>query len=139
MTPEEIKQKRKVYTKTYYEKNKEICNERTKNHPSCKIAREKYRNKPETKAKIRNRKLIENYGITTEDFEKMLKEQNFCCAGCGTHQNELNKILNIDHNHKTGFVRGLLCGNCNRALGLIKDNLETLNKLIKYLEKSYVS
>jgi DNA repair exonuclease SbcCD ATPase subunit len=140
MTPEEkIKQKRKEYAKRYYEKNKEICKERTKNHPSCKTAREKYRNKPETKQRIRNQKLLDNYGITNRDYEEMLENQGFCCDGCGTHQNELDKKLNVDHDHKTGTIRGLLCGNCNRALGLVKDNVETLVKLKKYLEKSYVS
>jgi len=140
MTPEEKnKQKRREYAKKYYEKNKEICKERTKNHLSCKKAREKYRNKPETKARIRNKKLLDNYGITNKDYEKMLEKQNFCCAGCGTHQNELTNKLNVDHDHKTGLVRGLLCGNCNRALGLVKDSLEILTKLHKYLEKSHVS
>ena len=126
-------------TKRYYEKNKEACKERTKNHLSCKTAREKYRNKPETKQRIRNQKLLENYGITNQDYEKMLEDQHFCCVGCGLHQNELSKKLNVDHDHKTGTIRGLLCGNCNRALGLVKDNVETLVKLKKYLEKSHVS
>jgi hypothetical protein len=140
MTPEEVKkQKRQQYAKTYYENNREICKERTKNHPSCKLAREKYRNKPETKARIRNRKLLIEYGMTNDDYEQMLVNQQFCCAGCGTHQNDLTKKLNVDHNHTTGNVRGLLCGNCNRALGLLKDNMETLLRLHQYLEKSYVS
>ena len=137
MTPEELKkQKRKEYSKTYYEKNKEVCKQRTKEHPSCKAAREKYRNKPETKEKIRNQKLLMNYGLTNKDYEEMLEKQGYCCLGCGLHQNQLEKKLNVDHNHATGAVRGLLCGNCNRALGLLKDNLETLVRLHKYLEQS---
>ena len=140
MTPEEkSKLKRKEYAKRYYEKNKEACKERTKNHPSCKTAREKYRNKPETKQRIRNQNLLENYGITNQDYEKMLEDQHFCCLGCGLHQNEISKKLNVDHDHKTGIIRGLLCGNCNRALGLVKDSIKTLVKLQKYLEKSHVS
>jgi hypothetical protein len=138
MTPEEkLKEKRKEYSKKYYEKNKEVCKERTKNHISCKTARDNYRNKPEVKEKNRNRRLIQNYGMNNEDYEKLLELQHFCCAGCGTHQNELEKKLNVDHDHKTGIVRGLLCGNCNRALGLIKDNLQTLIILHQYLEKSH--
>ena len=140
MTPEEkMKQKRREYSKKYYEKNKEVCKERTKNHASCKTAREKYRNKPEIKEKTRNNRLTQNYGMTNQDYEQMLELQNFCCAGCSTHQNELTKKLHVDHDHKTGIVRGLLCGNCNRALGLIKDKLETLTKLHQYLEKSNAS
>jgi len=138
MTPEEkLKQKRKEYSKKYYEKNKEICKERTKSHASCKTARDNYRNKPEVKEKNRNRRLVNAYGMTNEDYEKLLELQHFCCAGCGTHQNELDKKLNVDHDHKTGIIRGLLCGNCNRALGLVKDNLQTLTRLHQYLEKSH--
>ena len=130
------KQKRKESSKKYYEENKEACKQRTKEHPSCIAAREKYRNKPETKDKIRNWRLLQNYGITNQDYEQMLENQGFCCAGCGLHQNILEKKLHVDHNHVTGRVRGLLCGNCNRALGLVKDNLETLVRLQEYLEKS---
>jgi len=130
------KQKRKESSKKYYEENKEACKQRTKEHPSCIAAREKYRNKPETKDKIRNWRLLQNYGITNQDYEQMLENQGFCCAGCGLHQNILEKKLHVDHDHVTGRVRGLLCGNCNRALGLVKDNLETLVRLHEYLEKS---
>ena len=136
MNPEDLaKQKRKESSKKYYEENKEACKQRTKEHPSCIAAREKYRNKPETKDKIRNWKLLQNYGITNQDYEQMLENQGFCCAGCGLHQNILEKKLHVDHDHVTGRVRGLLCGNCNRALGLVKDNLETLVRLHEYLEK----
>ena len=61
MNPEDLaKQKRKESSKKYYEENKEACKQRTKEHPSCIAAREKYRNKPETKDKIRNWKLLQN-------------------------------------------------------------------------------
>jgi hypothetical protein len=137
MNPEDlVKQKRKESSKKYYEENKEACKQRTKEHPSCIAAREKYRNKPETKDKIRNWRLLQTYGITNQDYEQMLENQGFCCAGCGLHQNILEKKLNVDHDHVTGKVRGLLCGNCNRALGLVKDNMETLVRLQEYLEKS---
>ena len=140
MTPENLtKQTRKEYAKKYYDNNKEACKQRTKEHPSCIAAREKYRNKPETKERIRNYRLLQNYGITNQDYEQMLEDQGFCCAGCGLNQNILEKKINVDHDHITGKVRGLLCGSCNRALGLIKDNLETLVKLQKYLEKSNVA
>ncbi len=137
MNPEDLaKQRRKEADKKYYEQNKEACKKRTKEHPSCIAAREKYRSKPETKDRIRNWRLLQNYGITNQDYEQMLADQGFCCAGCGLHQNILEKKLNVDHDHITGKIRGLLCGSCNRALGLVKDNIETLVRLHKYLEKS---
>ena len=132
MTPDE---KRKESAKRYYEANKEKCKERTKEHPACKAAREKYRNKPEVKEQRRNYRLLQTYGITNKDYEKKLEEQQFCCAGCGLHQNETNKKFNVDHCHESGLIRGLLCGNCNRGLGLLKDNKQTLLALYSYLEK----
>ncbi len=55
------------------------------------------------------------------------------CKGC---DKESNRTLNVDHDHETGKIRGLLCGNCNRGIGLLGDNIETLQNLIKYLEES---
>lgn len=129
------KEKRKEYSSRYYEKHKEEVKKRTKEHPSCIKARENYRKKPETQALYRNNMLMKTYGITSEDYERMLEEQEFCCAGCNTHQLELKQRLHVDHDHETGVVRGLLCGNCNRALGLVKDNIKTLQSLINYLGK----
>lgn len=134
MTPE-LKQKRKEYTKRYYEKNKETILAKGKESPAAKAARKRYREKPETKEKQRQYRLINIYGITVEEYEELLISQNYKCAGCATHQAELTKTLNVDHDHDTGEVRGLLCGNCNRALGLVKDNTKTLLNLITYLEK----
>ena len=62
----------------------------------------------------------------------MLKIQNGKCAICGERK---DKTLVVDHNHKTGEVRGLLCGHCNHVLGFAKDNINILNKMIDYLTK----
>lgn len=56
------------------------------------------------------------------------------CAGCGTHQLQLNHRLCADHDHKTGIFRALLCRECNRALGLTRDNLQTLLNLRALVE-----
>jgi 5-methylcytosine-specific restriction endonuclease McrA len=127
------KEKKKEYSSRYYEKHKEDIKKKTKERPSSICAREKYRSKPETKARNRANLLFKTYGITVEEYERMLENQKHCCAGCGTHQLELKQRLHVDHDHETGVVRGLLCGNCNRALGLVKDNPKTLQSLINYL------
>lgn len=48
--------------------------------------------------------------------------------------NNINKVLCVDHNHKTGEIRGLLCGLCNSGIGHFKDKIKLLKKAIKYLE-----
>ena len=127
--------KRKESDLKYYEKHKEKILLKNKESPLAKAAREKYRNKPETKEKSRNYRLFRDYGITINDYELLLTSQKYQCAGCGVHQAELELSLCVDHDHATGEVRGLLCGGCNRALGLVKDNTQTLANLIRYLSK----
>lgn len=87
---------------------------------------------------IQTRYLMRNYGIKLSDYERMLESQkNLCaiCGGTGFRMAEHHKLyLVVDHCHTTGKVRGLLCHNCNRALGLLKDSKETLGNAIQYLE-----
>ncbi len=66
--------------------------------------------------------------ISDSIYEELMKVTH--CQGCGI---ELKRKC-IDHDHKTGKVRGVLCHNCNTSLGLLKDDLTTLRNLIKYLE-----
>ena len=72
------------------------------------------------------------FGLTTEAFSAMIVEQNSTCKICGVGFEEKVKPQ-IDHNHETGKVRGLLCRNCNTSLGLLKENTETLRSMINYL------
>jgi hypothetical protein len=76
------------------------------------------------------------YGITLADYEQMLHEQNYKCAICGNEDEVEGRRLAIDHCHNSGKVRGLLCGKCNRALGLFYDNQELLENAISYLKKN---
>lgn len=79
------------------------------------------------------------YGITLEEYEALLAAQDGVCAVCGNGDREVHyrsgkqRMLAVDHDHVTGRVRGLLCNNCNRALGLLKDDLQILRKMIDYL------
>jgi uncharacterized secreted protein with C-terminal beta-propeller domain len=75
------------------------------------------------------------YGVTADQYNFMFVSQNGCCAICKTHQSELKRRLDVDHNHKTGKVRGLLCNPCNTTLGNIKDSTVTLETMISYLKK----
>ena len=75
------------------------------------------------------------YGITHADYVRLLEEQGGRCACCPTTAEETQHgWLDIDHNHDTGEVRGLLCNSCNRGIGLAKDSRQTINNWIEYLE-----
>lgn len=74
----------------------------------------------------------------------MFTEQGGVCAICNqpeTHTSSRSrrvKMLAIDHDHKTGHIRGLLCNNCNRAIGLLGDDIETLLNAVEYLRSNGV-
>ena len=116
-TPEKRKQtlakynnseKRKADMKEYYAKNKE---------------------------QSINKGLMKNYGITLIDYNRMLAEQKDCCYICKSHKNNFNKRLHVDHNHKTGKVRALLCHYCNATIGNAKEDLKRLTGVITYLKE----
>jgi len=74
---------------------------------------------------------LKRYGITLIDYDLMFARQNGLCAICD--QPSTDKRLNIDHCHKSGEVRGLLCGHCNRAIGLLRDNTQNALNAYRYL------
>lgn len=74
------------------------------------------------------------YGITTEQYKQMLVDQNNLCKICNLPESS-GRELYVDHNHLTNEVRGLLCNQCNTALGKFKDNPELLRSAIKYLTR----
>lgn len=84
-----------------------------------------------------NAYLMRTYGISLIEYEKMHEKQKGLCAICkgeGFVMKECHSLkLVVDHCHKGGHVRGLLCHNCNRALGLLKDCPTALSNAIKYL------
>ena len=92
--------------------------------------------------KNRDYNLQYRYGITLEEYNTMLEEQNGECAVCGTddpkgRQSGRGKVKGfyVDHNHETGEIRGLLCNNCNRSIGLFNDDPSILEKAVLYLRK----
>lgn len=75
------------------------------------------------------------YGITLAEYDRLLVQQNYCCAICNIPQEKLSRRLDIDHNHKSGQVRGLLCSSCNTTLGKINEDIPTAESLVSYLKK----
>lgn len=89
-------------------------------------------------ASMKNR--LRRYGITPEDAQKLWETQSGKCAICGEQMvghgyksSVKGAKAHLDHSHKTGRVRGYLCGNCNRGMGYLGDSIENLRSAILYL------
>jgi len=86
--------------------------------------------------RVKNRVLKYSYGITLEDYNEMLAIQNGVCAICN-QSCTTGRRLCVDHDHKTGKVRGLLCNDCNSGIGKLKDSSEILKNAANYLDKHF--
>lgn len=73
------------------------------------------------------------YGLSESSYKELIEVQNNLCAICG--KKDEGKVLCVDHDHKTGQVRGLLCNNCNIGLGNLKDDIQIFQSAIEYLHK----
>jgi|MudIll2142460700_1097286.scaffolds.fasta_scaffold04225_4 hypothetical protein len=106
----------------------------------CKTCRYEKLNKPTKYGLPRTHKdydkaayLDRFYGISLDIWDKLFHDQEGTCAICNE---EFKDKINVDHDHITGKVRGLLCDKCNRALGQFNDDINKLKNAIKYLENS---
>lgn len=93
------------------------------------------RNPGKAKADSRRHRLKSVYGITPQQYDDLLKKQQKRCAICRCAEKRGENFA-VDHCHKTGKVRGLLCRSCNLALGLVSDSTATLKSAIKYLARA---
>ena len=84
----------------------------------------------------RARDLRNKYNITPAQYDAMFNAQNGRCAICDKTPQENGKRLTIDHCHKTGKVRGLLCYRCNTGLASFKDELRLVSEAVTYLAKA---
>lgn len=90
-------------------------------------------------AHYKHLKLMKNYGITLEQFEQMLIDQDFKCKICRkeetTHIWGSLSYLSVDHCHNSGKIRALLCRKCNLVLGLVEDDPMLLGRMAEYLHE----
>ena len=86
----------------------------------------------------KNASLVHHYGITIETYESMLEEQGHKCAICGNADSGRSNTdaLAVDHDHRTGAIRGLLCHPCNSGIGLLKDDATVLTAAAEYLRRN---
>ncbi|TXH10531.1 MAG: hypothetical protein E6R04_05130 [Spirochaetes bacterium] len=97
----------------------------------CKKCHRELRREYKRKAKVKEK--LKRRGITEVQFKAMLEAQNHACAICRKPASTQEKSLHIDHDHKTGKVRGLLCSHCNFMIGHALDSSETLLAGAAYL------
>lgn len=82
---------------------------------------------------VKSTKLKRGYGITIEEYESLLASQNGACAICLLPASSFTQMLCVDHDHRTNAIRGLLCHRCNRAIGLLQDNIEAMLRAVDYI------
>lgn len=87
---------------------------------------------------MRENQILKDYGITFKEYEDMYNKQNKKCAICYTYLELINKSTNVDHCHNTLKVRGILCTQCNKMLGLAQDDINILKNAILYLKDENV-
>lgn len=118
------------------------CSTTCRNKSEKEQAREIYRKRFPTaadrteayKRTAKNKQMHARYGITLDDFENQLKEQNYTCVMCKTEITGTRQA-HMDHCHTTGKIRQILCRNCNYGLGFFRDNIEVMQAGIEYIKR----
>lgn len=122
---------RKASKAKYHQAHKDEINKRHReNYYQTKDERKKVQKKY-MESKGLNTRYIQRYGITLEQYNEMFKKQDGKCAICLKTE---DRRLAVDHCHKTGKVRQLLCTNCNQGLGQFFDDKDLLQKALNYLD-----
>ncbi len=118
-------EKRKEYWRRYYDKHKDEVNAKSRAWAAAN---------PEAARKAQRRNQVRRYGLTLDDFDSLVARQHNRCAICAMPGDQTTHgVLDVDHDHATGFVRGLICHNCNRAIGMMCDDAERLTAAANYL------
>jgi len=140
----ENRDKQNAYNRQYVKDHREELSAKRRQHYKDNReeikAKNKQRKKRITPSGLTTEKAdnLHKYGITPEHFNSMQDSQGFVCSICGWVLEDSvtgkAKTLNVDHCHRTNTVRGLLCNNCNRALGYFQDSATILRKAVAYLD-----
>lgn len=120
---------RKTYKRQWYKEW------RKKNPEKAKAIQKKHTSTALFKKKSYEYHLKRKFGLTIEQYDTLLLKQENRCAICDKHQLELGKRLDIDHDHISGKIRGLLCNACNQGIGLFGDSKELVTRALNYLKE----
>jgi hypothetical protein len=128
---EAVKKRKKVYYNRTAETRRAATREWGRKNPDRKREMgKKWRTANKERLRIQN--ACRHYKITPAQFKAIVKKQKGKCAICGAKSSG-KRNLHIDHCHATGIVRGLLCGKCNTAIGMVNENISLLRKAYRYL------
>lgn len=117
----------RVKSKEYYYRYPDYIKDRTKRYSSLPQQKD-YMRKYSRKYRLRKK-----YNLSLKDWDRMYIKQNGRCYICAIHQDELGRLLVVDHHHPTGRVRKLLCPQCNAGLGIFKESPELLRSAADYI------
>jgi len=131
-------------SRAYYQEHKEQCRKKHyeyyKENREVLLARDKkdYYSNPLRKLKKSLSKIRKSTGLTINElvdyYNTQFEKQQGQCAICGVHISKLSTRFHIDHNHKTGELRQLLCSNCNSGIGNLRDSSELCQRAFQYLQ-----
>lgn len=136
------RQKNKDKVQTYASRAKDYQKEygktyRKENRERIKKLQEVWRqNNPKKCQNYYRNSVLKIYGITPQEYDALLKNQNGKCAICRRPHTDFERRLHVDHDHSTGKVRGLLCVKCNQGIGYLDDCPELLERARQYLLRS---
>lgn len=92
-----------------------------------------------TPVQEKSRALRDSFNLSLDDYNEMLESQKGKCAICNQPEAQMRngklKALAVDHNHKSGSIRGLLCSDCNTGIGKLKEDKNILLSAVRYLDK----
>lgn len=132
---------KKEYDRLYYSEHKEERKESAKtwrkhNMEKSRVIHRKSSNRyyKENKDQLENKRLLKVYGLSKEDRDILFESQENKCAICKSNTSG-KPGFSIDHNHKTGSIRGILCNTCNLILGQLNDDTSILESMLLYLKK----
>jgi len=131
--------KNKEARKAYYDKNKEARTAYQRKYREANREKDLERKRKYHREKGRPTRLQRLYGLTEDVWEDIFNRQGRCCAICATKEPRYKQPgWHVDHCHKTGAVRGILCFTCNLTLGRLGDTRESvynwMNKALTYLK-----
>lgn len=124
-----------TYQKEYRLRPERVAKERARAQTPARKAADAVRHAKSVNKRVNYRGWLKRvWNLEPEDVARMFEAQGGACACC--HEKlKLDKQTHLDHDHKTGKIRELLCHHCNIALGGARDSIETLQRLIDYLRK----